>query len=140
MAFKTILLFASALFVQSILAQQCQPTPSCRVSGSGVVSGTSSSGGGALQVTSAGPVVPRGLAAATDQLQLAGTLALDGSVPFLSAVAFDGQFPNSGAASVSYGCGDAVAITQETGNPSGSNAASSKGLSADQLTACGRRN
>ncbi|KAI8441351.1 hypothetical protein MSG28_014970 [Choristoneura fumiferana] len=120
---------------QSIAGQACGrisiPAPSC---GNTV---SVSNNGGSLIVTSVGPIAPAGIAVATD-LALAGDLGLSGTLPFLSAVAFNGQFPTAGSAAVSYGCGDGnIAITQELGNPSGRNAASGSGLSVSQLATCG---
>ncbi|KAI8441359.1 hypothetical protein MSG28_014976 [Choristoneura fumiferana] len=139
MVFKAVFFFASVLFIQSISGQNCRriSVPSCG-SGSSISSGSSSvsNNGGSLIVTSVGPVVPSGISVAS-ALDLYGELAVSGGLPFLSAVAFDGQFPTSGSGSVSYGCGDGtIAITQETGNPYGNNAASG-GLTASQLGGCG---
>ncbi|XP_048002444.1 chorion class CB protein M5H4-like [Leguminivora glycinivorella] len=78
-----------------------------------------SNNGGALIVNSAGPIAPSGIAVATD-LGLSGTLDLSGTLPYLSAVAFEGKFDTSGTAPVCYGCGDSVAITQQIGGSSGS--------------------
>ncbi|XP_063631616.1 chorion class CB protein M5H4-like isoform X3 [Cydia splendana] len=90
--------------------------------------------GGALAITSIGPVTPSGIAVATD-LGLAGDLVLSGELPYLSAVAFEGKFDTSGAVPVAYGCGDCVAITQELGNPSGVNANINSGSS--KIISCG---
>ncbi|XP_073964725.1 chorion class CB protein M5H4-like [Choristoneura fumiferana] len=137
MTFNAIILCASAFLIQSIAGQACGrisiPQPSC---GNTV---SVSNNGGSLIVTSVGPIAPAGIAVATD-LALAGDLALSGALPFLSAVAFDGQFPTNGAASVSYGCGDGtIAITQETGNPYGNNAVCNSGLTTSQLGGCSCR-
>ncbi|XP_073964728.1 chorion class CB protein PC404-like [Choristoneura fumiferana] len=143
MAFKVILVLTSALFVQFISGQNCRriSVPSCG-SGSSISSGSSSvsNNGGSLIVTSVGPIAPSGIAVASD-LGLAGNLDVSGTLPFLSAVAFDGSFPTSGSGSVSYGCGGGnIAITQEIGNPSGNNVASSSGLSTASLgCGCGGR-
>ncbi|XP_048002377.1 chorion class CB protein M5H4-like [Leguminivora glycinivorella] len=110
MAFKTVVLCVVALMVQSIAAQrgcgcQCQSI-------------SIPSSGGDLLITALGPVTPSGIAVATD-LSLSGDLDLSGALPYLSAVAFEGQFPTSGSAPVCYGCGDSVAITQQIGGNSG---------------------
>ncbi|KAI8441354.1 hypothetical protein MSG28_014971 [Choristoneura fumiferana] len=135
MTFKIVVLCAAAFLVQSIAGQACGrislPAPSC---GNTV---SVSNNGGSLIVTSVGPIAPAGIAVATD-LALAGDLGLSGTLPFLSAVGFNGQFPTAGSAAVSYGCGDGnIAITQEIGNPSGQNAASGSGLCVSQLATCG---
>ncbi|KAI8441366.1 hypothetical protein MSG28_014983 [Choristoneura fumiferana] len=137
MSFQIVFLCAAAFLVQSIAGQSCGrisiPAPSC---GNTV---SVSNNGGSLIVTSVGPIAPAGIAVATD-LALAGDLGLSGTLPFLSAVAFDGQFPTAGSAAVSYGCGNGnIAIIQEMGNPSGNNAASTSqsGLSVSQLATCG---
>ncbi|XP_061726201.1 uncharacterized protein LOC133531825 [Cydia pomonella] len=75
------------------------------------------SNGGTFLVTSVGTIVPSGIGVATD-LSLGGELEVSGVLPYLSAVAFEGQFDANGAAAVEYGCGDCVAITEEIrGNP-----------------------
>ncbi|XP_063544725.1 chorion class CB protein M5H4-like isoform X1 [Cydia strobilella] len=93
--------------------------------------------GGALAITSIGPIAPSGIAVATD-LDLAGDLVLSGELPYLSAVAFEGKFDTSGAVPVAYGCGDCVAITQELGNPSGVNANINSGSSKIISCGCGK--
>ncbi|XP_063544477.1 uncharacterized protein LOC134752720 [Cydia strobilella] len=73
--------------------------------------------GGTFFVTSVCPIAPSGVGVASD-LSLGGELEVSGVVPYLSAVAFEGQFDANGAAAVEYGCGDCVAITEEIrGNP-----------------------
>ncbi|KAI8441364.1 hypothetical protein MSG28_014981 [Choristoneura fumiferana] len=152
MVFKAAFFFVSVLFIQVLILVRVIMLFSCSLSldrtvvvstyqaaARGAISGGSSSvsnNGGSLIVTSVGPVVPSGISVAS-ALDLYGELAVSGGLPFLSAVAFDGQFPTSGSGSVSYGCGDGtIAITQETGNPYGNNAASG-GLTASQLGGCG---
>ncbi|XP_063631633.1 chorion class CB protein M5H4-like [Cydia splendana] len=115
MAFKAVVLCAFAVLVQSIAAQR-----SCGCSCQSI---EVSNNGGPLSVTSLGPIAPSGIAVATD-LGLSGNLDLSGTLPYLSAVAFEGQFDTSGTAPVSYGCGDSVAITQQIG---GSSSGSSSG-------------
>ncbi|XP_063391277.1 chorion class B protein M3A5-like [Cydia fagiglandana] len=66
-----------------------------------------------------------------------GQLAVSGSMPFLSAVQMQGALPSIGQATVDYGCGDGVAITQETGNPCGPNAKFAGGLTTADLALCG---
>ncbi|XP_063391639.1 chorion class CB protein M5H4-like [Cydia fagiglandana] len=109
MAFKAVVLCAFAVLVQSIAAQ--------RSYGCSCQSIEVSNNGGPLSVTSVGPIAPSGIAVATD-LGLSGDLDLSGALPYLSAVAFEGQFDTSGTAPVSYGCGDSVAITQQIGGSS----------------------
>ncbi|XP_061726203.1 chorion class B protein PC10-like [Cydia pomonella] len=75
--------------------------------------------GGSLAVSSVGPISPSGIAVATD-LGLAGDVVLSGELPYLSAVAFEGQFATSGAVPVAYGCGDYVGITEQIGGIAGS--------------------
>ncbi|XP_061726427.1 chorion class CB protein M5H4-like [Cydia pomonella] len=75
--------------------------------------------GGALVISSIGPIAPSGIAVATE-LGLAGDLELSGELPYLSAVEFQGQFATSGAVPVAYGCGDCVAITEQIGGSVGS--------------------
>ncbi|XP_063370915.1 chorion class CB protein M5H4-like [Cydia amplana] len=128
MAFKFIIC-TSAFLVQSIIAQS--PSCACR-------SITISENVGPLAITSIGPIAPSGIAVATD-LGLAGDLDLSGALPYLSAVAFEGQFNTNGKAPVSYGCGDCVAITQELRNPSSVNAGLSSGYSTGTINTCGRR-
>ncbi|XP_063370695.1 uncharacterized protein LOC134659018 [Cydia amplana] len=73
--------------------------------------------GGIFLVTSVGPIAPSGIGVASD-LSLGGELEVSGVMPYLGAVAFEGQFDAKSAAAVEYGCGDCVAITEETrGNP-----------------------
>ncbi|XP_048002271.1 chorion class B protein PC10-like [Leguminivora glycinivorella] len=110
MSFKAVIFCAAAFLVQSIAAQ--------RNCGCSCQSIEISNNGGALLVTSAGPIAPSGIAVATE-LGLSGELDLSGALPYLSAVAFEGQFPTSGSAPVCYGCGDNVAITQEIGGSGG---------------------
>ncbi|XP_063544450.1 chorion class high-cysteine HCB protein 12-like [Cydia strobilella] len=110
MSLKAVIFCAAALLVQSIAAQRncgcsCQSIEVCN-------------NGGALTVTSAGPIAPSGIAVATD-LGLSGDLDLSGTLPYLSAVEFEGKFDTSGSAPVCYGCGDCVAITQQIGGSSG---------------------
>ncbi|XP_061726847.1 chorion class CB protein M5H4-like [Cydia pomonella] len=106
MAFKIVILCAFAVMVQTIAAQR-----SC---GCQCQSITLSNNGGPLAITAVGPITPSGIAVATE-LGLSGDLDLSGALPYLSAVAFEGQFDTSGSAPVSYGCGDSVAITQQIG-------------------------
>ncbi|XP_048002361.1 chorion class B protein PC401-like [Leguminivora glycinivorella] len=108
MSYTVITLCVSTFLIQCISAQNC-----------GCI--TSSNNGGILSVNSVGPIAPSGLSLGSE-LKLIGELGLSGALPFLSAVAFEGTYPTSGSASVAYGCGDTVAITQERGNPSGNNA------------------
>ncbi|XP_048002438.1 chorion class high-cysteine HCB protein 12-like [Leguminivora glycinivorella] len=109
MAFKVAVICAFALLVQGIAGQYC---------GCSCQSISIPSSGGDLLITALGPVTPSGIAVATD-LSLSGDLDLSGALPYLSAVAFEGQFPTSGSAPVCYGCGDNVAITQQIGGSSG---------------------
>ncbi|XP_063391636.1 chorion class CB protein M5H4-like [Cydia fagiglandana] len=129
MAFKFVIFCTSALLIQTIIAQL--PNGGCR-------SITISDNGGPLAITSIGPIAPSGIAVATN-LGLAGDLDLSGALPYLSAVAFEGQFNTNGTAPVSYGCGDCVAITQEVGSPSGVTAGVSPGFSTSTINTCGRR-
>ncbi|XP_063370697.1 chorion class CB protein M5H4-like [Cydia amplana] len=107
MVFKVVIICAFAFLVQSIAGQKC-----------GCQSISIPSSGGALNIQAIGPVVPSGIAVATD-LGLSGDLDLSGALPYLSAVAFEGKFDTSGSAPVCYGCGDCIAITQEIGGSSG---------------------
>ncbi|XP_061726500.1 chorion class CB protein M5H4-like [Cydia pomonella] len=129
MAFKFVIFCTSAFLVQSIVTQ----STNC-----GCRSITISDNGGAFAITSIGPIAPSGIAVATD-LALSGDLDLSGALPYLSAVAFEGQFNTNGTAPVSYSCGDCVAITQEVGNPSSVNAGLSSGYGAGIINSCGRR-
>ncbi|XP_061726813.1 chorion class B protein PC401-like [Cydia pomonella] len=103
MIFKVIIFYVFASLTQSITAQSggCN----CR-------SISIPNSGGALNIQAIGPVVPSGIAVATD-LVLSGDLDLSGTLPYLSAVAFEGQFDTTGSTPVSYGCGDCVAITKQ---------------------------
>ncbi|XP_063631366.1 chorion class CB protein M5H4-like [Cydia splendana] len=103
MVSRVVILCAFASLVQSITGQSC---------GSNCRSISIPSSGGALNIQAIGPIVPSGIAVATE-LGLSGNLDLSGALPYLSAVAFEGQFDTSGTAPVSYGCGDCVAITQQ---------------------------
>ncbi|XP_063371011.1 chorion class CB protein M5H4-like [Cydia amplana] len=132
MASKYITFCATVYFIQSIAGQSIY-TPNCDCR-----SITISDNGGSLAITSTGPIAPSGIAVATD-LSLAGDLDLSGALPYLSAVAFEGQFNTNGTAPVSYGCGDCVAITQEIGNPSAVNAGLSSGYSTSAINSCSRR-
>ncbi|XP_063391357.1 chorion class CB protein M5H4-like [Cydia fagiglandana] len=132
MASKYITFCAAVYFIQSVAGQSVY-TPNCECR-----SITISDNGGPLAITSIGPIAPSGIAVATD-LGLAGDLDLSGALPYLSAVAFEGQFNTNGTAPVSYGCGDCVAITQEVGNPSGVNAGLSPSYSSSTINSCGRR-
>ncbi|XP_063391406.1 chorion class high-cysteine HCB protein 13-like [Cydia fagiglandana] len=109
MVFKVTVICAFAFLVQSIAGQNC---------GCSCQSISIPSSGGALNIQAIGPIVPSGIAVATE-LGLSGDLDLSGALPYLSAVAFEGQFDTSGTAPVSYGCGDSVAITQQIGGSSG---------------------
>ncbi|XP_063544407.1 chorion class B protein PC10-like [Cydia strobilella] len=75
--------------------------------------------GGSLAVSSIGPISPSGIAIATD-LDLSGDVVLSGELPFLSAVAFEGQFATRDSVPVAYGCGDYVGITEQIGGIAGS--------------------
>ncbi|XP_063391273.1 chorion class high-cysteine HCB protein 13-like [Cydia fagiglandana] len=109
MVFKVTVICAFAFLVQSIAGQNC---------GCSCQSISIPSSGGALNIQAIGPIVPSGIAVATE-LGLSGDLDLSGALPYLSAVAFEGQFDTSGSAPVCYGCGDCVAITQQIGGSSG---------------------
>ncbi|XP_048002442.1 chorion class CB protein PC404-like [Leguminivora glycinivorella] len=108
MAFKAVVICAFAFLVQNIAAQKSCGCQSIIIPNSG----------GDFLITSLSPIAPSGIAVATD-LNLSGKLDLSGAVPYLSAVAFEGQFPTSGSAPVCYGCGDNVAITKQIGSSSG---------------------
>ncbi|XP_063391408.1 chorion class CB protein M5H4-like [Cydia fagiglandana] len=123
MSFKVTVLCVATFLVQYISGQNC-----------GCI--TSPNNGGVLTVNSNGPIIPSGLSLGAE-LSLAGELGLSGALPFLSAVAFEGTYPTSGSAAVSYGCGDTVAITQERGNPSGNNANVNSG--SPFISTCGCR-
>ncbi|XP_048002372.1 chorion class CB protein M5H4-like [Leguminivora glycinivorella] len=130
MAYKYITFCAAVYFIQYVVGQSIY-TPNCECR-SIILSET----GGPLAITSLGPITPSGIAVATD-LGLAGELELSGALPYLSAVAFEGTFDTNGTAPVAYGCGDAVAITQELGNPSAATAA--PGYTSTPINTCARR-
>ncbi|XP_061726811.1 chorion class CB protein M5H4-like isoform X2 [Cydia pomonella] len=127
MVSKAIIICTLAFIGQAISGPNCNIAISPKLASSSSYSSGScqsiviSNDGGELLISSIGPIAPSGIAVATE-LGLAGDLELSGELPYLSAVAFEGQFDTSGSASVSYGCGDSVAITQQIGNPSGANA------------------
>ncbi|CAG9794197.1 unnamed protein product [Diatraea saccharalis] len=64
-----------------------------------------------LIVTNISPIGPSGLALASENV-IDGTLLVSGSLPFLSAVAFEGTLPTAGTGIATCGCGNgAVGIT-----------------------------
>ncbi|XP_063544749.1 chorion class high-cysteine HCB protein 13-like isoform X2 [Cydia strobilella] len=109
MVFKFTIICAFAFLVQSIAGQNY---------GCSCQSISIPCSGGALNIQAIGPITPSGIAVATD-LGLSGDLDLSGTLPYLSAVAFEGQFDTRGSAPVCYGCGDCVAITEQIGGSSG---------------------
>ncbi|XP_061726233.1 chorion class CB protein PC404-like [Cydia pomonella] len=115
MSFKAALLCVVACLVQLISYNPIRPTKYLSNSASIDVA----SYGGALAVSSIGPISPSGIAVATD-LGLAGDVVLSGELPYLSAVAFEGQFATAGAVPVAYGCGDYVGITEQIRGIAGS--------------------
>ncbi|KAI8441369.1 hypothetical protein MSG28_014986 [Choristoneura fumiferana] len=95
----------------------CSLTNARSSSNSGLISNTAgvnagSCSGGSFIVNSYGPVAPSGISVSAYS-DLIGDLAVSGQLPFLSAVAFDGAFQNTGKASVAYGCGDGNIAIQE---------------------------
>ncbi|CAG9794195.1 unnamed protein product [Diatraea saccharalis] len=58
-----------------------------------------------LIVTNISPIGPSGLAVASENV-IDGTLLVSGSLPFLSAVAFEGTLPTAGSGIATCGCGN----------------------------------
>ncbi|RVE42351.1 hypothetical protein evm_012972 [Chilo suppressalis] len=68
---------------------------------------------GPLVVTTISPIGPSGLAVASENV-IDGTLLVSGSLPFLSAVSFEGGLPTAGSGVATCGCGNgAVGIISE---------------------------
>ncbi|XP_063391278.1 chorion class CB protein PC404-like [Cydia fagiglandana] len=121
---------AFALFVQKITAQYYDypPEPPIVAFTKTLVN----TEGCPISITCTCPIAPSGVSLLSD-LGMQGQLAVSGSMPFLSAVRMQGSLPSTGQATVDYGCGDGVAITQETGNPCGPNAKFARGLTTADL-------
>ncbi|XP_048001846.1 chorion class B protein M2410-like [Leguminivora glycinivorella] len=85
-----------------------------------------------ISITCTCPIAPSGLSLTSD-LGMQGELDVTGSMPFLTAVQMQGTLPSTGRATVEYGCGNTVSITQETGNPCGPNAKFAGGLTNADL-------
>ncbi|XP_063631692.1 chorion class CB protein M5H4-like [Cydia splendana] len=134
MVSKAVLICTFACMFQAISGQSCYRALG---SSSDCKSIVISNSGGDLLITALGPISPSGIAVATE-LGLSGDLDLSGTLPYLSAVEFQGQFDTSGSTPVSYGCGDCVAITQELGNPTGVNANINSGNKIVSVCGCGR--
>ncbi|RVE40314.1 hypothetical protein evm_012974 [Chilo suppressalis] len=60
---------------------------------------------GPLVVTSISPIGPSGLAVASENV-IDGTLLVSGSLPYLSAVSFEGVLPTAGSGVATCGCGN----------------------------------
>lgn len=68
---------------------------------------------GPLAVSTISPIGPSGLAVASEN-EIAGTVLASGTLPFLSAVAFEGALPTAGSGVATCGCGNgAVGILSE---------------------------
>ncbi|XP_028171177.1 chorion class B protein M2410-like [Ostrinia furnacalis] len=76
-------------------------------------SGLTVASGGPLIVTAISPIGPSGLAVATENA-IEGILTVNGQLPYLSAVAFEGGLPTTGSGVATCGCGSGtVGITSE---------------------------
>ncbi|RVE42349.1 hypothetical protein evm_012970 [Chilo suppressalis] len=69
------------------------------------VGGLNVGSSGPLAVTTISPIGPSGLAVASENL-IDGTLLVSGSLPFLSAVSFEGALPTAGSGVATCGCGN----------------------------------
>ncbi|CAG9794207.1 unnamed protein product [Diatraea saccharalis] len=69
------------------------------------VGGLNVGSSGPLVVTSISPIGPSGLVVASENV-IEGTLLVSGSLPFLSAVAFEGGLPTAGNGVATCGCGN----------------------------------
>ncbi|KAJ8704487.1 hypothetical protein PYW07_011675 [Mythimna separata] len=143
MASKAILvLCAQALFVQSIYSQaipcaktiapaivaeeyvlsagNALPCGNARVglaSYPAVANSFAPSSGGGFLVQSISPIAPTGITVFSENA-IEGALAVNGELPFLSAVTVEGALPSSGAGGINYGCGNgAVGIVSEGISP-----------------------
>ncbi|KAJ8707220.1 hypothetical protein PYW08_011354 [Mythimna loreyi] len=70
--------------------------------------------GGALPVSSYSAFAPTGISVESDNA-FEGVLAVDGELPFVSAVTMEGAVPSGGAGAVNYACGNGrTAMISET--------------------------
>ncbi|RVE40625.1 hypothetical protein evm_014726 [Chilo suppressalis] len=77
------------------------------------VGGLNFASSGPLVVTTISPIGPSGLAVASENV-IEGALLVSGSLPFLSAVSFEGALPTAGSGVATCGCGNgAVGIISE---------------------------
>ncbi|XP_032525508.2 chorion class CB protein M5H4-like [Danaus plexippus] len=75
--------------------------------------GLAASNGGGLAINSYSPIAPTGVSMNSENMY-EGPLAVSGAVPFLGAVALEGNLPTGGAGAVAYGCGNGnVAMLSE---------------------------
>ncbi|CAG9573477.1 unnamed protein product [Danaus chrysippus] len=71
------------------------------------------SNGGGLAINSFSPIAPTGVSMNSENMY-EGPLAVSGAVPFLGAVALEGNLPTGGAGAVAYGSGNGnVAMLSE---------------------------
>ncbi|CAG9573432.1 unnamed protein product [Danaus chrysippus] len=79
----------------------------------GLLEGLSASSGGGLNVQAVSPVAPGSISIISEN-QIQGPLEVSGTLPFLSAVAFEGSLPTRGSGEVLYQCGNGrVGILEE---------------------------
>ncbi|RVE48848.1 hypothetical protein evm_006498 [Chilo suppressalis] len=69
------------------------------------VGGLNVGSSGPLVVTTISPIGPSGLAVASENV-IDGALLVSGSLPFLSAVSFEGVLPTAGSGVATCGCGN----------------------------------
>ena len=63
--------------------------------------------GGGLPVTSISSIAPTGITVRSDN-SFEGPVTIIGELPFLSAVAVEGNLPTNGAGGIEYGCGNGI--------------------------------
>ncbi|XP_026316341.1 chorion class B protein PC10-like [Hyposmocoma kahamanoa] len=128
---STIVLCASALFVQTISAECLRApawdawkpapapiawTPSCGAAYYDNIIGSNlaSASGGGLGVISSSLYAPNGLSVLSEN-DISGMLDASGNLPVLAAVALEGSLPTSGSAGTTYSCGnELVGIDSES--------------------------
>nr|XP_032525099.1 chorion class B protein PC401-like [Danaus plexippus plexippus] len=140
MSSKIIVLCVQAFFIQNIFGQcignvgsnynlgncdvlaarRSYDLPNCGSSNAqwagaqlGFVEGLTASSGGGLNVQTSSPFAPGSLSILSEN-QIQGPVEVSGTLPFLSAVAFEGSLPTRGSGEVLYQCGNGrVGILEE---------------------------
>ncbi|XP_028028796.1 chorion class B protein M3A5-like [Bombyx mandarina] len=131
MAFKSLLICASALFFQSAVSQYLSRVGGCGCGGVGNTLGyggigyngyvgndigaagaLGASNGGCLNVVSSS-AAPTSLGVASEN-SYEGTVGVCGNLPLLGTAIVTGEFPTGGLGGINYGCGNgAVGIIAE---------------------------